>query len=338
MLSGRTVDISRPKNARLVNRDYSSELNRKVKGCELNAFTVLPNAEGRLSFSSSRRRSSAEETEDENVNGDGVRTRILSIWNQVKYGWMVKVKSSFHLETPIWLLGICYCREGQIPVFCANYISPLNGRTYRSNSVGSSVDLEQFKNSNSHTFRHSSDSTGSLSTSVTATTSVTDNNVQFPPFESTPSIRALLCCSESVGFTLDQLKHDLYSRIWLTYRKEFPKISGSQFTSDCGWGCMLRSAQMLLTQTLICHFLNRSWRWTGARSDKEDMIHRMLIKWFADDNSSFHCPFSIHQLVKHGSRIGKKPGDWYGPASAAIILRYVLPSIVVISNSNKFVQ
>lgn len=323
MLSGRKVDISRPKSVRLVNRDNSAELNRKVKGCELNSFQRFSNADHRLSSSSScnsinqngRRTSTVGEEEpddddENNNNGERVRTRIISFWNQVKYGWMVKMKSNFHLESPVWLLGICYCRQGSIPVFCAH---PSNSPD-DSNCIESSIE---------------SDSAMNYQPADSFVNSIECIELFFPPFESTPQVRSLVCCTESPTFTLDRLKHDLYSRIWLTYRKEFPKIAGSAFTSDCGWGCMLRSAQMLLAQTLICHFLNRSWRWTGARSDKEDMIHRMLIKWFADADSSFHCPFSIHQLVKHGLRIGKKPGDWYGPASAAIILRWNSSNLIV---------
>lgn len=120
---------------------------------------------------------------------------------------------------------------------------------------------------------------------------------------------------------IDKFKHDFYSRIWLTYRREFPKLANSSLTTDCGWGCMLRSGQMVLAQALLTHYLGRQWRWKGSQSDKEDMIHRMIVKWFADDPNSSSCPFSLHQLVKYGEHLGKRPGDWYGPASVAHLLK-----------------
>lgn len=51
------------------------------------------------------------------------------------------------------------------------------------------------------------------------------------------------------------------------------------------------------------------------------MIHRMIIKWFAD-LANADSPFSIHQLVRWGSILGRKPGDWFAPSSVAVLLRY----------------
>lgn len=142
-----------------------------------------------------------------------------------------------------------------------------------------------------------------------------------------PYVKSLIfLLIDSLFSGIEGFKLDFASRIWMTYRREFPLLNGSSFTTDCGWGCMLRSGQMLLAQALICHFLGRSWRWTvdrvllSARTFQEDCCHRMIIKWFGD-KPSFNSPLSIHQLVTLGESMGKKPGDWYGPGSVAYLLR-----------------
>ncbi len=53
---------------------------------------------------------------------------------------------------------------------------------------------------------------------------------------------------------------DLYSRPWITYRSGFPPIHPSHYTSDVGWGCMLRSGQMLLCNAFFLLELGRDWR------------------------------------------------------------------------------
>lgn len=125
-------------------------------------------------------------------------------------------------------------------------------------------------------------------------------------------------------------------------------MNGSTYTSDCGWGCMLRSGQMLLGQTLICHFLGRrkfinytykivnrfikifyvikDWRWdpdTQIHNTTDDFIHKKIIRWFGDSSSRI-SPFSIHSMVHLGEDLGKKPGDWYGPVSVSHIIRYFI--------------
>ena len=50
---------------------------------------------------------------------------------------------------------------------------------------------------------------------------------------------------------------DFRTRLWFTYRKNFPLIEGSLYTSDMGWGCMHRTAQMVLGQAFLVHYLGR---------------------------------------------------------------------------------
>jgi hypothetical protein len=53
------------------------------------------------------------------------------------------------------------------------------------------------------------------------------------------------------------LQMDFRSRIWMTYRHQFPVIPSSQLRSDIGWGCMIRCGQSMLAQTFVMHYLGR---------------------------------------------------------------------------------
>ncbi|XP_044466347.1 cysteine protease ATG4-like isoform X2 [Mangifera indica] len=101
---------------------------------------------------------------------------------------------------------------------------------------------------------------------------------------------------------------DFSSRILITYRKGFDTIGDSKFTSDVGWGCMLRSSQMLIAQALLFHRLGRSWRKSSQKPF--DLKYLEILHLFGDAEAS---PFSIHNLLQAGKAYGLAAGSWVSP-------------------------
>uniref|UniRef100_A0A3Q4GZP6 Cysteine protease n=1 Tax=Neolamprologus brichardi TaxID=32507 RepID=A0A3Q4GZP6_NEOBR len=135
------------------------------------------------------------------------------------------------------------------------------------------------------------------------------------------------------------------SLLWFTYRRGFRPLPGSSLTTDSGWGCVLRSSQMLLAQGLLLHLMppgdytqsspangkrcikiSRHLSWGSILDRPVESTHRMILRWFADNPTA---PFGIHRLVELGKSSGKKAGDWYGPSIAAHILRKAVEASVV---------
>ncbi|CZS92639.1 hypothetical protein WAI453_006634 [Rhynchosporium graminicola] len=156
-----------------------------------------------------------------------------------------------------------------------------------------------------------------------------------PPDSTASSIDSSLAYNEEDGgggwpaLFLD----DFEARIWLTYRSNFPAIPKSQdpkaassmslsvrlrsqlsqpagFTSDTGWGCMIRSGQSLLANALVMLRMGRDWR-----RGTVNLAEREIISLFADNPKA---PYSIHKFVEHGATAcGKHPGEWFGPSATA---------------------
>ena len=117
-------------------------------------------------------------------------------------------------------------------------------------------------------------------------------------------------------------RDDESSLFWFTYRCDFPEIVPYNVRSDAGWGCMLRSAQMLLGQALRMHFKSRDWRPPQHCSARRtDPFTRSILTWFADFPSTDQCYYSLHNMVATGLRYDKLPGEWYGPGTACHVLR-----------------
>jgi Peptidase family C54 len=106
-----------------------------------------------------------------------------------------------------------------------------------------------------------------------------------------------------------------------TYRKDFPTLHPYPISSDAGWGCMLRSAQMLMACALQRHLLGRGWR----KSDDINVLRSSnhycdILRWFSDYPGPPHV-YSIHHLVQCGMKYDRLPGEWFGPSTAALVLR-----------------
>ncbi|KAF2233671.1 hypothetical protein EV356DRAFT_447822 [Viridothelium virens] len=167
----------------------------------------------------------------------------------------------------------------------------------------------------------------------TSTTSDTGDSSLSSSFDDSTAYDVEVAAAENEGNWPEPFMDDFESKIWLTYRSGFPLIPKSQdpkaassmsfsvrlkqqlanqngFTSDSGWGCMIRSGQTLLANSLLIQQLGRDWR-----RGKNDAEERRLISLFADDPKT---PFSIHKFVEHGaSACGKHPGEWFGPSATA---------------------
>jgi len=127
---------------------------------------------------------------------------------------------------------------------------------------------------------------------------------------------------------IEAFEADYRSKLWMSYRRNFEEIPGTTLTSDCGWGCMLRSGQMMIAQALVLHWLGRYWRRrinsqeeaTSLEIWKQDRLHRAILRLFGDNADSSACPLSLHCLVGLGAGLGRRAGDWFGPGTTAHLL------------------
>ena len=174
-----------------------------------------------------------------------------------------------------------------------------------------------------------------------------DGSVHAPPAGGAPS--ALLSSDEG----LRRFADDFRSRAWITYRRNFVPFEGSTYGADAGWGCTMRSGQMLLANALSTHFFGRAWRWRPIEEDDvaddgdvdeetrdadsraaaearrrrrrvavaDAAAHATLLSWFGDDPSPALCPFGAHAIITGwGRERGVVPGRWLGPCETALAL------------------
>uniref|UniRef100_A0A6B2L8P9 Cysteine protease n=1 Tax=Arcella intermedia TaxID=1963864 RepID=A0A6B2L8P9_9EUKA len=104
---------------------------------------------------------------------------------------------------------------------------------------------------------------------------------------------------------------------WFTYRTGFSPIGfekGQPITTDAGWGCMLRSGQMMTATALLKCWSLGEW-WEGS-----PQLYKKILSLFNDHPSA---PFSIHQIASTGVSLGKHIGSWFGPITISSVLKQI---------------
>ena len=160
------------------------------------------------------------------------------------------------------------------------------------------------------------------------------------------------------------LLSDVASRFWFSYRSGFAPLSPDPallaLTSDAGWGCMIRSTQMLFAYALTLHYLGRHWRRQPNSTDatatgreqrslpapsshtvadamkheqQQQQAYLSVLSWFLDSPSA---PYSIHSLLTapssspsptasasasaSSSPSTPRAGEWFGPTATCHML------------------
>ncbi|KAM0256973.1 hypothetical protein ACHAQJ_004674 [Trichoderma viride] len=233
--------------------------------------------------------------------------------------WDPEPSNDVNSDEPVWCLGCSYKLDDSR---CSSS-KTVNKKT---NSVGHDA---------SEPSEADAAGTSSPTQSSPSVSKTSGNALETPPASTSSSLSSAVADEEPSperGWPSGFLD-DMASKFWMTYRSGFDPIPKSVdpraasalsfsmrikstlsdptgFSSDSGWGCMIRSGQCLLATTIGVLRLGRDWR--RGKCPQEE---RQLISMFADDP---RAPYSIHNFVHHGATAcGKFPGEWFGPSATA---------------------
>ena len=116
-----------------------------------------------------------------------------------------------------------------------------------------------------------------------------------------------------------EMRERIGSLFRFTYRRGFSPIPSSAppLTTDAGWGCMLRTGQMMLAQAFRFHYCSRHIEPGMPESILDGTAYR-IAAWFCDQPEA---PYSVHNIAMFGVCKGKPVGSWFGPTTTALVLQ-----------------
>jgi len=134
----------------------------------------------------------------------------------------------------------------------------------------------------------------------------------------------------------DKILYEIGKVLLFTYGKNFPKIENKKnkktYTSDSGWGCMVRCGQMILFHG-IYHLLKSTFDTKDAifytfplfsnnpikKENLHKIFHKMLNKYNSLTNISetgqkikeFFPPFSLRTICDFSELLDRYAGEWF---------------------------
>ena len=123
----------------------------------------------------------------------------------------------------------------------------------------------------------------------------------------------------------EEFLKDFKSLAWLTYRNGYPPAENGSFTSDKGWGCMMRSGQMLLCNTLLRQRFGRNWRISDLTNENMTDYASIMAKFI----DSLTSPYSIQRISLEGKHFDLAVGSWFGPNTISQIINRLCTDLVI---------
>lgn len=108
---------------------------------------------------------------------------------------------------------------------------------------------------------------------------------------------------------------------YFTYRNRFPQLLGGRLDHDAGWGCMIRTGQMMLSEVLKRIFLLKVMREQAAGAGQavdEARTERFVRNMFMD---LAEAPFGVHAMAQEGVKHSIPLGTWLTPTAICRVVR-----------------
>ena len=139
---------------------------------------------------------------------------------------------------------------------------------------------------------------------------------------------------------LEEVKARFAKIIWFSYRKNFPKLNHKKlpktesFISDTGWGCMIRSCQMMFAECLKRCYLTQQLRVYEENQQNIQQnypeiglkqLNKKILEWFLDSEVTPNlAPYSIQTISNCiYEKFQTLPGVWLKPSMVLFALQKI---------------